>query len=319
MAVTMTPDVIIDHASEVFAADRREPPALTLRGASDIDSYDSPAPFDPSLDESTDAYIERFAWSALPHLDPRSWRHYLPSLISYALRRRDDPAMAAEGLIRSLRPPDRFPPRLRSLTARQESVVREFLEAVALTHTDATLQEEAQQALEEWWLPNPRARPTAEEMAALRTAPVICRTVSADVYCLEVPDTLPGSGLRDLPTESRRVQTWGGYVCGDVHMLVAVNAVSCTVRSFDDTVSLYSTFFGVPPLAHPVDVAGAHRAVRVSGLTPVVSSAGAELLVMIVADAGDIVTLTIRAAERDDVAAVIERMARSFVIVANRR
>ena len=58
---------------------------------------------------------------------------------------------------------------------------------------------------------------------------------------------------------------------------------------------------------------------RVSGLTPVVSSAGAELLVMIVADAGDIVTLTIRAAERDDVAAVIERMARSFVIVANRR
>jgi hypothetical protein len=140
--------------------------------------------------------------------------------------------------------------------------------------------------------------------------------VHADIYRLEVPDTLTSSGLRDLPTESRRVQTWGGYVCGDVHMLVAVNAVSPTARSFHDTVSRYAAFFGVPPLTRPVEVAGARRAVRVSGLTPVVNAAGSELLVMIVADAGDIVTLTIRAAERDDVRAVMERMAASFALAA---
>jgi hypothetical protein len=41
-----------------------------------------------------------------------AFRADVPRLIDCALRRPDDPAMAVEALIRSLRPPDRYPPRL---------------------------------------------------------------------------------------------------------------------------------------------------------------------------------------------------------------
>ena len=159
---------IVARAFEVFEADAREPPPLTLRGANAVDGYDEPTPFDPAVDEPTDAYIEGFAFWGLAYLDARSWRHYLPRLIDYAFRRPDDPAMAVEALVRSLRPPDRYPPRLATLSAGQENVVRSFLEQIALGEEFPHLQFDAQQALEEWWLPNPRSRPTAEEVAALR-------------------------------------------------------------------------------------------------------------------------------------------------------
>src|SRR6476661_8146570 len=93
------------RAFEVFRADATAPPPLTLRGANAVDSYDQPAPFDPSADEPTDAYLEAC-----------SWRHYLPRLIDYSLRCPSDPAMVTEALVRSLRPPDRYPPRLGTLS-----------------------------------------------------------------------------------------------------------------------------------------------------------------------------------------------------------
>src|SRR4029453_16667314 len=102
-------------------------PPLTLRGGNSVDSYDEAEPFDPVRDEPTDAYIEGFAFWGLGYLDAQSGRHYLPRLIRYALRRPDDPAMAVEALIRSLRPPDRYPPRLTTLTLDQEAVVVAFL------------------------------------------------------------------------------------------------------------------------------------------------------------------------------------------------
>jgi hypothetical protein len=77
-------------------------------------------------------------------------------LIDYAFRRPDDPAMVIEALLRSFSPPDRYPPRLATLTPDQESIVREFLEQAALGDAIPHLQDEARQALEEWWLPNPR-------------------------------------------------------------------------------------------------------------------------------------------------------------------
>ena len=50
-------------------------------------------PFDPAEDEPSDAYLEGFTLWGLGYLDARSWRHYLPRLIDYALRRPTDPAM----------------------------------------------------------------------------------------------------------------------------------------------------------------------------------------------------------------------------------
>jgi hypothetical protein len=219
----MTHSTLAALAFEAFRDDLRGDPPTSLRGGNDIDSYNSPTPFDPTDDAPTDTYLERHAFWGLPHLDARSWRHYLPRLIDYALRHPDDPAMVTEALVSSLRPPDRFPPRLGSLNEMQEAAVRAFLEAVAIEPTGGTAHEEAQQALEEWWWPTPRARPTAAEMETLRSAPVSYRECVETAYQITVPDTLTASGVRDIPSEWRRVQIWGGYICWDVPAAVAVN------------------------------------------------------------------------------------------------
>jgi hypothetical protein len=157
----MSTEEVVRRAFEAFADDLAVPPPLTLRGGNAVDGYGRPEPFDSTRDQPTDRYLEGFAFWGLIYLDAQSWRHYLPRLIDYALRRPDDPAMAAEALVRSLRPPDRYPPRLASLSPGQEAVVVAFLEHVALGDSGSSLREDAQQALEEWWLPNPRSRPTA--------------------------------------------------------------------------------------------------------------------------------------------------------------
>lgn len=141
------------RAGEVFHADALAAPRMTLRGGYAEDSYDSAPPPDPVLDEPTDAYLETYTFWGLAYLDPASWRHYLPRLINYSLRHMDDPKMAVEGLLHSLRPPDRDPPRLASLTADQEAVIVAFLEEVAFSE-DSANRYFAMQVLEEWWLPD---------------------------------------------------------------------------------------------------------------------------------------------------------------------
>lgn len=141
------------RAREVFHADTLAAPPMTLRGGEAEDSYNAAPPYDAVHDELTDAYIEAYAFWGLAHLDPASWRHYLPPLIDYTFRHMDDPKMAVEGLLHSLRPPDREPPRLASLTAEQEAVIVEFLEEVACSE-DSANRDFAIQVLEEWWIPN---------------------------------------------------------------------------------------------------------------------------------------------------------------------
>src|SRR5262245_26013046 len=112
--------------------------------------------------------------------------------------------------------------------------MRLFLEQ-ALGEAMPHLQADAQQALEEWFLPNARCRPTAQETAALRSAPVLHRVVDGDVYRLLVPETFTGSGVRVISEESRRVQMWGGCLCGDAHTIVAVNVTPLHKRSLADS------------------------------------------------------------------------------------
>ena len=145
--------VIIRKAREAFETDLQSAPRMTLRGGYAEDSYDQvPAP-DPELDKPTDAYLEAYTFWGLAYLDPASWRHYLPHLIDYAFRHMDDLRMAVEGLLHNLRPPDREPPRLASLTAEQEAVIVAFLEEVAFSE-DSANREFAMQVMEEWWLPD---------------------------------------------------------------------------------------------------------------------------------------------------------------------
>jgi hypothetical protein len=307
---------LVTRAFEVFRADVTAPPPLTLRGANAVDGYDTPMPFDPAEDEPTDAYLETFAFWGLGYLDARSWRHYLPRLIDYAFRHPDDPAMVIEALVRSLRPPDRYPPRLGTLGAGQEEVVRSFLEQVALGDLLPHVQVDAQQALEEWWLPNARSRPTAQEIAALRAAPVAHRVVVGDVYRLSVPDTFTGSGARSIPEESRRVQTWGGYLCGDAHTVVAVNVTPLDRWSLAESVRARGTLFRQAPAPRSIVVRGSPRAQRLDGMTELDSPAEPQTLAMIFAVAADeLVTLSIRSWPRDDVGREVERILDSFEII----
>ena len=314
----MSTPSIVTRASEVFEADVMAPPPLTLRGANGVDSYEQPAPFDPAADEPTDAYLEGFAFWGLAYLDARSWRHYLPRLIDYAFRRPDDPAMVTEALVRSLRPPDRYPPRLASLSAEQESVVRSFLEQIALGEGFQHVQPDAQQALEEWWLPNPRSRPTAQEIAASRAAPVAHRSVAGDVYRLSVPETFTSGGAHAIPQESRRVQAWAGYLCGDAHTIVAVNVTPLDKRSLTDSVQARSTLYREAPSRRSIDVPGSPRAERLDGVTETGSPAEPQTLAIVFAIArGELVMLSIRSWPRDDVGREVERILGSFEIAGS--
>jgi len=157
---------IVHRAQAAFRADSEALPAMTLRGGNAVDSYDIPPPFDPQLDAPTDEYFAAYTFWGLAYLDAASWRHYLPQLIDYTFRHIDDPnTMAPEGLLFSLRPPDRDPPRLASLTPEQEAVIVAFLEQLAFNDDAGHYQVDAMQILDEWWLPNAlyRNRPTQGE------------------------------------------------------------------------------------------------------------------------------------------------------------
>lgn len=144
---------ICRRSREAFHADLQAMPKMSMRGGNAEDSYDVPPPPDPELDKPTDEYLEAYTFWGLAFLDAASWRHYLSPLIDYAFRHMDDPKMAVEGLLHNLRPPDREPPRLASLTAEQESVIVAFLEQVAFS-ADSANRDFAMQVLEEWWTPD---------------------------------------------------------------------------------------------------------------------------------------------------------------------
>jgi hypothetical protein len=141
------------RASEAFHADALAAPRMTLRGGYAEDSYDVAPPPDAELDRLTDSYLGAYTFWGLAYLDPASWRHYLPHLIAYTFRHMDDPEMAVEGLLHNLRPPDREPPRLATLTAEQEAVIVAFLDEVAFSE-DSANRNFAMQVLEEWWIPD---------------------------------------------------------------------------------------------------------------------------------------------------------------------
>src|SRR5918994_3149739 len=149
------------RAFEVFRTDLASVPSMTLRSADAIDSYETSIPYDAVLDEPTDAYLERYTFWGQTFLDAASWRHYLPRWIDYAVRHASNrTTMVVDGLLASLRPPDREPPRLASLSAEQEAVVVAFLHHAA-TSSDAVYDAAvARQGQGGWGMPKCRDRPT---------------------------------------------------------------------------------------------------------------------------------------------------------------
>ena len=260
---------IVRRAFEVFRADVELPPPLTLRGGERVDSYDFPEPHDAQVDAPTDAYIEQFAYYAMPFLDARSWRHYLPRLMDHAFRRPDEPTgLVLQALIRSLRAPDREPPRLATLNVDQEAVIVAFLEAIASDPRHEHVAEDARQALLEWWAPNARHRPTEAEIEAHRREPVTWHEVGTGTYRLTLPTKFVGVGVHAVPEESRRVEIWDGYLRGDVKARVLVHFEPVRGRKCNDVArSLAGKLVESDGEPKYVKLAGAKQACRVSGLT----------------------------------------------------
>jgi hypothetical protein len=154
-------DSLSARVFEAFSEEIRATPAITLRGGNALDEYKEPQNFDPIVDTVSDSYFERYWWG-IAHLDPPSWRYYLPHLIEYSLRRKQEYSMVIDALLTSLRPPDREPARLASLSSQQESVVSDFLDVMAFDDRSVH-QALACTALEEWWAPGALYRPSAAE------------------------------------------------------------------------------------------------------------------------------------------------------------
>jgi hypothetical protein len=307
----------VRRAFEAFQADAAAVPPLTLRGGNAVDSYDEAEPFDPARDDPTDAYLEEFAFWGLGYLDAQSWRHYLPRLMRYAFRRPDDPAMAVEALIRSLRPPDRYPSRLTTLTGEQEALVVTFLETLALGDGSGEIQADAQVALQEWWLPGARHRPRPEEVAALRSAPVIYHLVERASYRLTLPASFVSSGTRHIAEESRTVEVWRGALCGDVPTMVAVNLTPLAGRHLGQILDRAAAGLRAARVEpRRLRVPGAARSERRDGLTRGDSPVEPERIVVVGALAGQqVILLTVRSWPRDDVAAAMERIVTAFEVV----
>ena len=307
----------MDHAELVrkaraeFRDDADATPALSLRGANAVDSYELPEPFDVQQDEPTDAYLEGFGFWAIPYLDSRSWRHYLPRLIEYAVAHPDDPHMVIEATVRSLRPPDRVPARLTTLSADQEKVIVDFLQWLALDDREGAAREDARAALEEWWLPGAYLRRSVTDRHEAR-GPTEYREDGGGAYRLRIPTTLEGGGVHTVPTEHRTVEVWRGPLCGDALADVFVNVHALAHRTWREAEESAVRWL-TPDSRAWIEVPGARKALRLDGTTYRYSPAEPERTTVVIALADtEIVTLTVRGTVRAEVRAELDRVIRSF-------
>ena len=134
-------DLIADLFA-AFSAEGTAFPPMTLRGGDALDAGKPAPPFDVLVDAISDEYLEAHPWGS-GYLDAASWRHYLPFMMEYALRRITESSDVTDALLTSLRPPERQPPRLGSLAKAQETAVLRFLDVMDL----------AALVLSEWWTP----------------------------------------------------------------------------------------------------------------------------------------------------------------------
>jgi len=156
----MTFAEIVARMLAMFSAEMVATPTITLRAGNELDDYRTPSAFVSAFDAVSDSYLEQFHWG-VSHLDAVSWRHYLPYLIEYASRHMQSGSIVVVTLLENLRPPDRVPPRLASLSVEQEAVVVDFLDVLAFS-AESAHQELACQVLEEWWAPGAIYREVAK-------------------------------------------------------------------------------------------------------------------------------------------------------------
>jgi len=134
-----------------FSAEGSAFPPMTLRGGDALDRNHPAPPFDVLVDAISDEYLEAHPWGS-GYLDADSWRHYLQFMMAYALGRITEASEVTDALLTSLRPPDRSPPRLGTLSKAQETAVLRFLDVMAYSQSSASM-DLAAMVLSEWWTP----------------------------------------------------------------------------------------------------------------------------------------------------------------------
>ena len=149
---------IVEQTKIAFGREVGSVPPMSLRAGNAADNYEIQPAYSSTEDLMSDAYLEQHYWG-IAHLDPESFKHYMPALVEYSLRSIEHGSNVVDTLLFNLRPPDRDPPRLGAFSLEQEAVLVRFLDAMAFSENSA-FQEEASLALEEWWAPGARYRST---------------------------------------------------------------------------------------------------------------------------------------------------------------
>jgi hypothetical protein len=197
-----------------------------------------------------------------------------------------------------------------------------LLQTFALSEGSGHLLDEAQQALEEWWLPGAsHRRPRPEDVAALRSAPVVYHAVERSVYRLTLPASLTSSGARHIAEELRTVEVWSGLLCGDAPTIVAINLMPLAGRHLRQIMERAATGLRAASVKpRSLRVPGARRSECLDGLTRGHSPTEPERITIVAAVVGqEVVLLTIRSWPRADVERAMERIVGTFEILARRR
>ncbi len=144
---------ISELAHKYFKLDFESHPKVTLRAGDALDNGSTHIPFNVELDQITELYLESFHWG-INHLDPSSWRHYIPTFVDFCIRNKNSSSLVIDSFLNSLRPPDRQPARFSSLSSEQKDVIVKFLEFMAFD-SKSGFADLAFQCLEEYWGSNP--------------------------------------------------------------------------------------------------------------------------------------------------------------------
>ena len=146
---------LLDLISAAFPAGAVHP-VLSLRQGDEIDSYHASTPDVLPVDWRgvSERELEERHWG-FTHLDAESWRFYLPAFLAYSVRHfTRGGSLVIVACLSNLRPPDREPPRFKTLAERQRQAVVNVLEFLAFDR-ESGFMNDACQVLEEYWIVNP--------------------------------------------------------------------------------------------------------------------------------------------------------------------
>jgi len=129
-------------------------PVITLKQGDDIDAYGKSSEEKNAVLNDwrsiPDEYLVQYQ-NGLIYLDAQSWRYYLPAFLRHAVCNANRVSPATDACLSNLRPPDKEPPRLKTISPTERTAIVSALEYLAFD-LGSVYQETACQVLEEYWV-----------------------------------------------------------------------------------------------------------------------------------------------------------------------